>query len=130
MSKGHIERQLPNRHPGFPEEGGYTSLAMMQAVFGKHLVELTPAIARRLMGKTVFVVDGQGWWDVGRNESKAGRMGRVSRLKIIGENPELAGYIIVEDPKIPGFHFEASADEDDEVLGVGGGSDPIHVFLK
>ena len=50
--------------PDASESVHYDEFKDTRRIYGKNLLKMTPAVARALIGKTVYALQGQNWLDV------------------------------------------------------------------
>ena len=97
--------------------------------YGKNLVKVTPSVARQLIGKTVYGLQGQNWMNASQKPTSVQeRMNNISKLHFLG---------FEGDDSEPFLNFKSGDSEYvfsayimTGAYVTGGGGDPIYVFAK
>jgi len=105
----------------------YYSLKNAKVAFGKHLVALTPFVAKKLIGKTVYAVSGQApWYSIFESRSSVNdRMKVIKEIHIDGFDGK---YLKIAEPRGKTKKFSYDAYVFNKIYSTGSGADPIFIF--
>ena len=124
----------------FTEDLSFTKLSEVKKYYGPYVKRLTPTLANTLVGKNVYALLGQNYWEP---ETMNDKTKSVSQIKIVGfsddENTIFKKYkdneyIMIEDntyykSKYP-FPAYKCTGKYTNYWSTGSGCDPVYIFKK
>ena len=131
-NKDEILTSLPSYTKAKDSVENDRSLRVAKRAFGKHLVILTPAVAKKLVGQNVHALTGQAWPEVAlysddesnTGETEANRMSHIYSIliKAFDRDDELTIMDWNMDLEYNAYLFENR-------YVTGSGADPVFVFV-
>ncbi len=130
MTLSEISSSLPTTYK-MTSNNAEVSLANVRKAFGPKVSPLTPSLAKSLVGKTVFALEGQNYtdsifYDDGNTQphTKNTRLKELTQLKLLAFDGE---ELFVKNLKLD---FEYPTYVSKGVYSSGSGADPIFVYVK